>query len=196
MLHHSISDSVTGYFTTMQQVIARSELGAIDAYVEALYGAWRDGHRVFVFGNGGSALTASHHVADYVKTASVEGQPRLQAFCLSDNAGLLTALGNDISYEDTFRWPLEAFARPADLAVAISASGNSPNVVRACHWARNCGLLLVCLTGFSGGKIGHMADIHIHFPCDNYGVIEDLHMAVGHIAAQSLRCRILASSHL
>jgi D-sedoheptulose 7-phosphate isomerase len=193
MLHYSISDSVTGYFTIMQQVIAQAELGAIDAYVEELFAAWREGRRVFVFGNGGSALSASHHVADYVKTASVDGQPRLQAFSLNDNAGLLTALGNDLSYEDTFRWPLEAFARPGDVAVAISASGNSPNVVAACRWAQARGLVLVCLTGFSGGQIGEMADIHIHFPCDNYGVIEDLHMAVGHIAAQSLRCRILAS---
>jgi D-sedoheptulose 7-phosphate isomerase len=193
MLHYSISDSVTGYFTTMQQVIAQTELSAIDAYAEELFAAWREGRRVFVFGNGGSALSASHHVADYVKTASVDGQPRLQAFSLNDNAGLLTALGNDLSYEDTFRWPLEAFARPGDVAVAISASGNSPNVVAACRWARARGLVLVCLTGFSGGQIGEMADIHIHFPCDNYGVVEDLHMTVGHIAAQSLRCRILAS---
>jgi D-sedoheptulose 7-phosphate isomerase len=193
MLHYSISDSVTGYFTTMQQVIAQTELSTIDAYAEELFAAWREGRRVFVFGNGGSALSASHHVADYVKTASVDGQPRLQAFSLNDNAGLLTALGNDLSYEDTFRWPLEAFARPGDVAVAISASGNSPNVVAACRWARARGLVLVCLTGFSGGQIGEMADIHIHFPCDNYGVVEDLHMTVGHIAAQSLRCRILAS---
>lgn len=190
---YSISDSATGYFTTMQQVIAQSELGPINAYVEQLFAAWREGRRVFVFGNGGSALTASHHVADYVKTASVEDQPRLQAFCLSDNAGLLTALGNDLGYEETFRWPLEAFARPGDVAVAISASGNSPNVVSACRWARVHGLLVVCLTGFSGGQIGELADIHIHFPSDNYGVVEDLHMTVGHIAAQSLHCRILAS---
>jgi D-sedoheptulose 7-phosphate isomerase len=149
--------------------------------------------RVFVFGNGGSALTASHHVADYVKTASVQGQPRLQAFWLNDNGGLLTAVGNDLSYDDIFRWPLEAYARPGDIAVAISASGNSLNVVRACRWARSRNLLVVCLTGFSGGKLAELADIHIHFPCDNFGVIEDLHMAVGHIAAQSLRCRILAS---
>jgi D-sedoheptulose 7-phosphate isomerase len=193
MLHHSLSDSVSGYFTTMQQVIAQSKFQAIDAYVEELFAAWLEGRRVFVFGNRGSALTASHHVADYVKTASVEGQPRLQAFSLNDNAGLITELGNDLSYEETFRWTLEAFARPGDVAVAISASGNSPNVVSACRWARDFGLVLVCLTGFSGGKIGELADIHIHFPSDNYGVVEDLHMAVGHIAAQSLRCRILVS---
>jgi D-sedoheptulose 7-phosphate isomerase len=181
------------YFRVLQETITHSQLAAIDAYADSLFDAWREKRRVFVFGNGGSAATASHHVADYVKTASVDGRPRLRAFCLNDNVALLTALGNDISYDETFRWPLEAYAEPGDLCVAISSSGNSPNVVNACRWARANGLTVVAITGFQGGKIGELADIHIHFPADNYGVVEDLQLSAGHIAAQTLQRKIAAA---
>jgi D-sedoheptulose 7-phosphate isomerase len=166
----------------------------MDAFAEAVYQAWRDRRQVFVFGNGGSASTASHYVADFVKTAAVDGQKRLAAFCMNDNIGLLTALGNDVDYEETFRYALASYARPGDVAVALSCSGNSPNVLRSCAWARENGLTVVALTGFSGGKLKDLADIHINIPSKNYGLIEDLHLSVNHIVAQSLRSRIFTET--
>lgn len=190
----SVCTSTREYCQAMNELLQRLDHAAVDAYAVLLFETWKRRGRVLVFGNGGSALTASHHVCDYVKTASVPGKPRLQALSLVDNTGLTTAIGNDLSYDETFIYPLESFAVPGDLAVAISCSGNSPNVVRACEWAKANGLRVVALTGFSGGRIGALAELHINVPSDNYGLIEDLHMSIGHIAAQMLQQRIIQES--
>jgi len=187
----TISKTASSYFTEMQTILQQVDCDAIDRYREELYKAWCDDRTVFVFGNGGSAYCASHHVTDYIKTARVEGEKALRAVSLVDNLGLLTALGNDISYEDIFSYPLEAQARSGDVAVAISCSGNSGNVVKAFSWAKDNGLLTVAITGFAGGKIGKIADIHINIPNENYGIIEDLQLSVGHIVAQGLKNRVL-----
>ena len=118
------------------------------------------------------------------------GKRRLRASNLGDNVGLATAIANDINYEAVFSYVLETHARPGDVAVAISASGNSPNVVKACEWARANGMKVAALTGFTGGRIAPLADVHVHIPSDNYGLVEDLQLAVGHMAAQSLQRRL------
>lgn len=187
----TICDSATSYLSRLSDTIRRIDAASVDRLAELLYSAWRERRRVFIFGNGGSALTASHMVCDFLKTASVDGQPRLQVFGLADNAGITTAIGNDISYDDVFRFPLAAYAQAGDLAIAISASGNSPNLLTACVWARENGVKVAALTGFSGGKLAGLADLHVNVPSDNYGVIEDLHLTIGHIAAQSLRSRLM-----
>jgi phosphoheptose isomerase len=109
---------------------------------------------------------------------------------MSDNLPMLTAVGNDISYADAFAFQLESYARKGDLAVAISCSGNSPNILKAAEVALRGGLTLVALTGLKGGKVGPMSHIHINVPSENFGVIEDLHMSVGHIAAQAFHNRL------
>jgi D-sedoheptulose 7-phosphate isomerase len=190
----SICATARDYIEEMSTLLKSLDPAPMDAFAECVYQAWRDGRRVFVFGNGGSASTASHYVADFVKTAAVVGLKRLAAFCLNDNIGLLTALGNDVDYEETFRYPLASYAQTGDVAVALSCSGNSPNVLRACEWARENGLTVVALTGFSGGALKGLADIHINIPSKNYGLIEDLHLSVNHIVAQSLKSRILAET--
>jgi D-sedoheptulose 7-phosphate isomerase len=185
-------NGATEYLQAMQAQLARLDPSAIDRYVDLIFQAWQDDRLVLVFGNGGSAYTASHHVTDYVKTAAVDGRRRLRAISLVDNIGLTTALGNDISYDDTLCYPLESYARPGDVAVGISCSGNSPNVVKACQWAKDHGMSVVAITGFSGGRIGSIADVHIHVSSDNYGVVEDIQMMIGHIVAQSLQARVQA----
>lgn len=189
---HSTCNSASEYLRVLSEQIARIDANAVDAYADLVYGAWEAERSVFVFGNGGSASTASHHVTDYVKTASVDGLRRLHAYSLVDNIGLLTAIGNDLSYDDVFRHGLESHARPGDVAVAISCSGNSPNVVQACAWARENDLTVVALTGFDGGQVASFADVHINVPCDNYGVVEDLHLTIGHIVTQSLHAKLSA----
>ena len=182
------------YFRALATQAERMDSEAVGRYADVLWDAWKRRARVFVFGNGGSAYNSSHHVTDYVKTASVPGKPRLLAISLTDNVGLTTAVGNDLSYDETFSYPLESYAQAGDVAVGISCSGNSPNLLRACRWARENGLTVVALTGFSGGKVKDLAHIHINVASDNYGVIEDLHMSVGHAAAQILQNRILTES--
>lgn len=190
----TVCKDARSYIDEMTKLLRELDPAPMNAFADCVYQAWRDGRRVFVFGNGGSASTSSHYVADFVKTAAVEGQKRLAAFCMNDNIGLLTALGNDISYDETFSYPLASYAQPGDVAVALSCSGNSPNVLHACRWAREHGLTVVALTGFEGGKLKDLADIHINIPSTNYGLIEDLHLSVNHVVAQSLHTRILAET--
>ena len=186
--------SAAGYLRQLKRLLDRIDGQAIDELAERVFQTYSDGKQVLVFGNGGSAYTASHFVTDLVKTAAVEGCPRLRAMSLVDNYGLTTALGNDIDYEDTFVFPLATYARPGDVAIAISGSGNSSNVVKACEWARENGLTVAALTGFKGGKIAELCHLHIHVPSDNYGIIEDLHLAIGHMISQALKARLLTEA--
>lgn len=190
----NITASAEEYLAELGGVIKLVGAGAINCLVERLAEAWQRDQQVLVFGNGGSAYTSSHFITDLVKTATVEGVRRIRAISLVDNYGLTTAIGNDIDYQDSFVYPLATYGKPGDLAIAISGSGNSENVVRACQWAKEHGLTLVCLTGFSGGKIAGLADIHVNIPSDNYGLIEDLHLSIGHIITQALKSRVLAGS--
>lgn len=174
------------YLKGLSELCARVDAGALERFADLLFDAWKGDRAVLIFGNGGSAYTASHYVTDFVKTAQVEGQRRLRAISLVDNYGMTTAIGNDMDYAQTMSHPVESYGRAGDLAVAISCSGNSPNVVRACEAAKRVGMKVVALTGFSGGKIGAMADLHVHVASENYGLIEDLHLSCGHVAAQLL----------
>lgn len=185
-----VCNTAASYLMRMSDMLARLDHATIDRYADLLMDAWLRDACVFVFGNGGSASCASHHVADYVKTASVDGQRRLRAMSLVDNKEMLTAIGNDLSYDDVFRHQLESFAKPGDVAVAISCSGNSANVVSACQWAKTNGMPVVAISGFRGGLLGAMAEIHINIPDDNYGIVEDLQLSVGHMVAQRLHCRV------
>ena len=182
------------YVEHMQGVLRALDCAAIDRVAALVFAAWRDDRQVFVLGNGGSAATASHYVTDFVKTASVEGERRLRAHSLVDNFPLSTAIGNDLDFEQIFEYPLAAWSRRGDVLIAISGSGTSPNVVRACRFAKQHGLVLVALTGFEGGTIAAMADVHVNVPSDNYGPIEDLHMSIGHIVTQSLQARVRAQA--
>jgi len=178
------------YFNHMQEVLDQIDTDAIDQFSDMMYEVWKQRRCVITFGNGGSAATASHHVCDYVKTAAVDGTRRLRALCLADNVAAFTAIANDIDYDDVFIYMLETYASPGDLLVAISCSGESSNVVKACRWGREQNLKIVALTGRSGGTVAQLADVHINIPSTECGVIEDLHMSIGHIVSQGLKARV------
>jgi len=157
------------------------ELGKI------LSSAQQDGHQVFLIGNGGSCASASHWVCDMGKGASVEGKPKMKIMALADNGALLTALGNDISYDEVFTYQLENFAQKDDVVVALSASGNSPNLVSAFNYAKSIGCTTVSIIGDFNGKLIDMSDLAIVIPSQNYGVIEDAHMVINHALSQYIR---------
>lgn len=182
------------YLGDLTQLVGQIDVGRITEFAGALFDAWRDDRWVFLFGNGGSAATASHITCDLSKAAAVDGRRRLRAMCLIDNISIATALSNDISYETIFRYPLQTYARKGDLAVAISASGNSPNVVQACQWAREAGVKVIGITGFDGGKLKELADLNIHVPSSDYGMVEDIHLMVGHCVSRDLKSRIEAEA--
>jgi D-sedoheptulose 7-phosphate isomerase len=142
-----------------------------------------------VIGNGGSAATASQIACDWAKTAQRDGKPLLRCMSLTDNVPFMTAIANDLGYEEVFARQLESYLRRGDVVVLISGSGNSSNIIKAAKFAKKKGAVTIGMTGFSGGKLRRLVDICLHVESDQYGVIEDLHMAVGSILAFYLKQR-------
>jgi D-sedoheptulose 7-phosphate isomerase len=155
-----------------------------------LISAYERRRTVFTFGNGGSAALASHFACDLGKGTINGCRKRFQVLALTDNVPLMTAWANDSKYEDIFAEQLVNFAKPHDLAFAISGSGNSPNVLKALKVARQEGLLTIGLTGFAGGKMNELCDACIIVPSDNMQIIEDLHLCVAHSLFTSIRLKI------
>ncbi|MBI5882905.1 MAG: SIS domain-containing protein [Elusimicrobia bacterium] len=137
--------------------------------------------KVLIMGNGGSAAIASHMAVDFSKTARVPGRPLIRAVALTDNVEFLTAVANDMSFDDVFVAKMEALLEPGDLALLISGSGNSRNLLKAAKYAKRHGAKTVALLGFEGGKLKALVDRHLIVPSDQYGVIEELHMRIGHV---------------
>lgn len=171
------------------EMLQALDLEAIAKIARALERAERAGSQVFVVGNGGSAATASHIATDWSKTAQRHGRRLMRCMSLTDNVSYLTAIANDMGYENVFARQLENFLRRGDVVILVSGSGNSPNVIKAATFAKKRGALTIGMTGFTGGKLRRLVDICLHVDSDQYGVIEDLHMAAGSMLAFYLRQR-------
>jgi D-sedoheptulose 7-phosphate isomerase len=154
---------------------------AIEWFKEARAG----GRQILVCGNGGSAATASHFVTDMVKGASYNRPARFRILALTDSLPILSAYANDLGFDCVFVEQLKNFARPGDLVMGISGSGNSPNVLRAMEYANSIGCRTLALTGRDGGKIGSVAQLNIQVPVGHMGRIEDAHMIVCHMIGYS-----------
>jgi phosphoheptose isomerase len=142
---------------------------------------------IFSCGNGGSASVANHMQCDHVKGIRTATDLSPRVLSLSADVEILTAIANDLGYENVFAYQLEAQARPGDVLVAVSSSGRSPNIVRALTWAREQGLRTIAITGFDGGAARTLAEVSVHVDCTNYGIVEDLHQGVMHALAQYIR---------
>ncbi|MCU1284833.1 MAG: sugar isomerase, partial [Acidobacteriales bacterium] len=173
--------SVEDYFYSLSQVIARLPYSTINQVTAAILDAFNEDRTIFVFGNGGSAATASHIACDLNKGAgeNVSGR-RLKVISFTDNVPLVTAWANDLSYEHVFSEQLKNFVQARDLVVAISASGNSPNVLAALQAARDAHAITVGISGYQGGRMKALCDICAVVPSDNMQMIEDLHHAIAH----------------
>jgi D-sedoheptulose 7-phosphate isomerase len=171
------------YRDRQQQAYAALPLEQV-AGVVGLLGRARDrGAQIFVFGNGGSAANASHFATDLGKGASDVSPSRFRILSLNDNSAWMTALGNDYSFEDVFVRQLQNYARPGDLALCMSVSGNSPNLVRAMRWARDNGLVTVALVGAKRGGLADIAEHLLVIPDTHYGRVEDAQMTICHMLA-------------
>ena len=169
------------YKQALLQAIDAIDLGKVHQAIEWFREARDAGQQIFVCGNGGSAATASHFVCDMVKGASYNRGSRFRILALNDNLPTLTAYSNDVSYECVFVEQLKNFARPGDLLMAISGSGNSPNVVRAAEYANSAGCRTLALTGRNGGRLGAAAKLNIQVSVPHMGRIEDAHMIICHM---------------
>lgn len=175
------------YIQYLQSVLQRVDPAEIGAFIETLLDARRRGATVFFIGNGGSAATASHFANDLAFGTNDYDQP-FRVLSLTDNVPVLTALGNDFGYEEIFVRQLRVMGKPNDVLVAISASGNSPNLIKAFDHALAAGIKTVAITAFDGGKMRSMADSGIHVPTEpkEYGPAEDVHMVLDHLVVSYL----------
>ena len=175
------------YAGELARAAATVDPAALDRAAQLLLDTYTRGARVFSCGNGGSAAIANHMQCDHGKGLRTGTDLTPRFVSLSANVEILTAIANDLAYEDVFAYQLQAQSEPGDVLFAVSSSGRSPNIVRAVTWARDNGVSTIALTGFSGGGARQAADIAIHVDHDNYGVVEDLHQAITHALAQFLR---------
>ena len=157
------------------------DLGALARIAAIIEESQEKGRFVWVCGNGGSAASAAHVGCDFGKTAARPGAKPLKALSLSDNAPFVTAVANDLSFDRVFSRQLENVVAAKDVVLLISGSGNSPNLIEAARLARSRGATTVGLLGFDGGQLKPLCDETLLIPSDQYGVVEDLHMAVAHI---------------
>lgn len=168
------------YFQTVAHVLPQIPAERVADIVVTLRRAQADGKRIFTCGNGGSSANASHFVNDMLKSTIRPDRPRLKLVCLSDNISTLTAYANDVSYDVIFAEPLASLAGPGDVLIALSGSGNSPNVLRAMDTAKALGITRIGLTGRDGGKLKDNCDICVIVPHDSMQVIEDAHLVILH----------------
>lgn len=182
-----VGDFQKRYLEEVQATLGQMPLEALKRATALLQEARLKGRRVYVLGNGGSAATASHFASDLMKGASVPGWPRFRAFALTDNMPVFSAWANDASYEEVFAQQLENFLEAEDVVVAISGSGNSPNVLRAVELARSRGAVTMGISGFKGGKLKGMVDVAMVVPNHLMEQVEDIHLLVCHLLSTSLR---------
>jgi len=169
------------YFEELQRVMVSFPKDGIDQIAETLLRAYDAGRTVYLFGNGGSAALASHFACDLGKgTAYCNGGKRFRVLSLADNLPTLTAWANDTNYEEVFSEQLRNFVQPGDVALAISGSGNSKNVLNALRVARDASATTVGISGFQGGEMKPLCDICVVVPSENMQIIEDLHVAMSH----------------
>jgi len=171
------------YKAALLRSIETLDLAKVQQAIGILSQARDDERQIFVCGNGGSASTASHFVCDMLKGASFGRDRRFRIMALTDSLPTLTAYSNDVAYDCVFVEQLKNFARPGDVVMAFSGSGNSPNVVRAVEFANSIGCQTIAFTGRDGGKLGALAQLDIRVADPHMGHIEDGHMAAMHMIA-------------
>jgi D-sedoheptulose 7-phosphate isomerase len=183
-------EKIRAYLDEVSGLVAALPVEHVDRTVERLLEAYDQGRQLFLLGNGGSAATASHLLADFQKCIYMAGGKTFRALAVTDSIPLITAWANDTHYDNVFAEQLRPWVQPGDLVIAFSGSGNSPNVLRAVQVARELGAWVLGLAGYEGGKLKDLVDECIIVPCDNMQRIEDCHMVLGHLLFWRMMGRI------
>jgi len=177
---------IDGYTAALNSVMSKLDPVQFEKIIAILADAYKNDKQVFMAGNGGSAATANHFVCDFGKNAvpfkgTGPGSRRFRIISVSDNVEKITALGNDIAFEEIFRQQLINLMREGDALIAISASGNSPDIIRACEYAKEMKSRIIVLAGFNGGRIKEFAEAALVVPLESYEQIEDIHLIILHM---------------
>lgn len=181
---------IQDYISTLQLTMDQLPRQLIADIVDLLQQARRKGNQVFILGNGGSASTASHFACDLAKNTRQEGLPHFRVIGLTDNMAMFSALANDEGYENVFSEQLAGLVRPGDIVIAISASGNSKNVINAAEAAHRYDATVIGFTGFDGGHLGQLADIHLHVSSNIIEHIEDIHLMLEHLIVRAIKDQV------
>ena len=177
---------ISEYIDEYRRVLAAMPVDQVESLIKKLKKSLDGDSKIFVIGNGGSAANASHFVTDLGKSASDAVGRRFQCMSLNDNVSWMTALGNDYDYEDIYQQQLVNFAKPNDLLIVLSVSGNSPNVVEALKVGNQLNMETFAIVGFDGGVCLDLAQRAIHFPVNDMQLAEDLQLISGHMCMQCL----------
>ncbi|WP_353432652.1 SIS domain-containing protein [Polynucleobacter sp. MWH-UH23A] len=174
------------YLARLNYACEKIPLHSVEVLADAMRNAWHDKRQVFIFGNGGSAGNAIHLANDFIFGVSRKFGSGLRIHALSANPAVITCLANDIGYENIFAYQLGLMSNPGDIVIALSGSGNSPNIVKALQYAAEADLQTFAILGFSGGKSLGLAKNPIHVPVDDMQISEDLQIIIGHMLMQYL----------
>ena len=163
------------------------DLNHFQQIAEVINQTIKKGNTIYCCGNGGSSAISDHFVCDFLKGASTDTniQPIIHSF--TSNTPTLTAVANDISYEEIFSFQLEKYAEANDILICISSSGQSPNIIKVIKAAKQIGVKTISFVGFKGGKAKEISDFCIHIESNNYGIVEDIHQSLMHMLAQYIR---------
>lgn len=183
-------DNVEAYLQQLRTAVDALPRDRLTELGELLYHAYTNGKQVFTLGNGGSASTASHMAADLARNTIGPNMRRFRILSLNDNQAMLTAIANDLGYENVFSEQLQNLIRAGDLLIAISGSGNSPNVIGAIRYAQRQSASVVGILGFDGGEAAKLVDLAIVVPSEHYGVVEDIHLIINHIVVDYFKAKL------
>lgn len=179
----NIKDFTISYFNKLHSLLNSIDTNEIEKIYNHLVSLHNTNSRIFIIGNGGSASTASHMANDLGTGLKRRGLLTLDVLSLCDNISITTALANDIEFENIFYMQLKNILKSKDTLIAISCSGNSPNIIKAIEYSKEIGSTIIGLTGFEGGKLKELSDFNIHFETEKnqYGLVEDAHMIFNHV---------------
>ncbi len=175
------------YASRLQRVLEDADWSGVALLARELRDCWATGRQVFICGNGGSAGNAMHLANDFLYGVSKTAGQGLRVTALPANASVLTCLANDVGYNEVFSYQLAVQARPGEVLIALSGSGNSPNIIKALQQAARSGMRTYAVLGYDGGRARSMVDVAIHFAVDDMQIAEDLQLVVGHMVMQWLR---------
>jgi phosphoheptose isomerase len=186
-----LTSFISGYIDEMQKGYESIDIAKLEKVVNVLDSAIKRNATIYTCGNGGSASIAEHFVCDFLKGASADTSVQPIVHSLSSNNSTITAVANDISYDDIFSYQLKRYAKEGDILLCVSSSGNSRNIIKALSTAKSKNIKTISLVGFVGGGAKDISDDCIHIPIKNYGIVEDVHHSLMHMLAQYIRLKNL-----
>lgn len=192
----SYEKMIINYINEEKKALDALDIESIDKCIRILKEAFDEEKNIYIFGNGGSAATASHFENDFNKGISEYTQTKFRFRCLNDNVPTLMAIANDIGYDEVFKFQLRGRLKKEDIVIAISGSGNSVNVIKAVEYAKEVGAQVIGLTGYSGGKLKEMVDLSLHVPVSSMQITEDVHMFFDHMIMSIFYETLCGKQHL